>query len=384
MKKRAGRARNHTGSIGYFKSRECWRIRYTVYDPISGKGIQKAEYFKTKEEAEQALFSRVHAVADESYTEPNKRKLSEWIAEYNAEFAKKREPGTVETYRVLLEKHILPALGDIRLCDLNRERIQRLVNGLAASGKAAKTIKTTIAPLSKALHLAKQYGYIRENFAEDLQYPEDTAKEKPALTDEEADRLEAITEGSPIGDMIFIARRTGLRISEVLGMAWKNVDMAKQRMTVYQLATGKTPYLKAPKNHKTRIVPLNDDVIERLKRIKAEQRKARLAAGSAWCNALDLVFTSTIGEPFKSFQMQAAFRAARKKAGFGEDVSFHALRRTFATYCNRKGVPDKAFIAMIGHHDIRFTVDKYVRNTEDMQRETLPLLQDIGKKKDAG
>ena len=372
-----GRARNGTGSLRFRTDRECWEIRYSVPDPLTGKSKRRSEYFKTRQDAERALLDRAHAVADKSFSEPHKMTLAAWLDEYFKEFAN-LQPSTMQTYRTLLARHVLPAIGHVRICDLNRERIQRLANQLYRNGLAASSVKTTIAILSGALHHAKRFGYIRENCAEDIEYPAEDRREAPAVTDAQQAALERAAGVSPIGDILFLAFRTGQRKSELLGMTWDAIDFDRAALTVYQLSKplpGSPAAIKKPKNKKTRIVPLTSEVLERLRDIRKRQRQARLRAGSAWQNEMGLVFTNEIGAPLTQSAVDCMFRRIRKAAGLPEAVTLHSLRRAFATNLERRGVNPKAMAAIMGHYDASFTRDTYERFTDDMQRETLARME---------
>ena len=370
---KAGRSRNGSGSIDRVQDRELWRIRYTVFDPLSGKGKRKAEYFRDEAEAHKALALRTAAVATDSYQEPERRTLAAWLKVYFDEFATGIQPETMGTYEKYLRNHVLPALGSVPLADLNREKMQRFVNALAASGIAPSSIRTILAPVSKALHCARRFGYLRENPADDLVYPAVPKTEKPALTDAQAAELERVTMDTPIGNMIFLARCTGLRRREILGLAWPNIHLSEKYLTVYQLSDENA--LKLPKNRKTRRIPLTDEVLDRFRAIQRQQRKMKLAAGSAWQNDLDLVFTDEAGRPRTTGYVDFHFREARKAAGLDDSITFHSLRRTFATDLDRLGVSDKAYTSILGHATAAFTREKYQRYTDDLERETLQKLQ---------
>lgn len=373
-KKKLGRARNGTGCVDYYKPRDCWRVRFTVPDPLTGKAKQKARYFATKVDAEQALYAITHSIADESYTEPNKQTLESWLKSWLESFSK-AQPSTLKGYKCDVKNHISPALGKVKLCDLNYDKIQRFENSLEEKGLSRKTIKNVIGTLSAALKKAVKDKLIPENYAKGIDLPlvVDDGAEVPALTDDQAAALIEASKGTPLEHPIFIALWTGLRISEVYGLRWESIDYENRCATIYQLANklkGSERTIKAPKNRKVRMIALPQSVIDRLQLVEVEQKKARLKAGSGWSNELGLVFTNPIGTPVAQTTTQHRFRKLCEKAGLPDNITFHSLRHTFVNSAERARIDDMSLASTVGHYSADFSRKRYGSFNKDMIRET--------------
>ena len=372
-RKRLGRSRNGAGSIRYRPERDCFEIRFTFTAP-TGERKRRSEYYKAETEAKRALLERTAAVAAGSYREPQKMLLSAWLDEFLREHCRRIGPNTLRSYRNSV-RLINAELGVLRLCDLDRRRLQVFLNHL--DGKSAQTV---MSPLRAALRLAHRFSYLPADITSGLDYPKNPSEERPALTDAEADELERVTAGTVIGSMIYIARRTGLRVSEVLGLSWPMIDLDRHIATIYQLANtkaGEEPQIVPPKNGDPRAVILIPDVEARLQELRSQQRLQQIAAGSAWSNSLGFVFADAVGLPYTANYAGREFRKARVAAGLDSRVSFHSLRRYFATRCERAGLPGKAISSMLGHASEAFTRQHYMRWTSDLQEETRSKLQDI-------
>ncbi len=142
------------------------------------------------------------------------------------------------------------------------------------------------------------------------------------------------------------AAMTGLRQGELLGLRWRDVDWAAQKVRVVR------PYVRGqfrtPKSRlSSRAVPMADRVGRELE---------LLFQGSAYQSEDDLVFGHPhTGHPLERGQVSKRFKRTLKRAGVRE-VRFHDLRHTFGTRCAAAGVPLRTLQAWMGHADIKTTM----------------------------
>jgi integrase len=108
--------------------------------------------------------------------------------------------------------------------------------------------------------------------------------------------------------------------------------------------------------------------VDALRRQRARQAATRLAAGSAWQDRRNLVFTDVVGRRVSPGQVSKAFRAAADSVGL-TGVRFHDLRHTAATLMLTAGVPLKVVSETLGHVSIVVTADVYAHVTPDLKRE---------------
>jgi integrase len=142
---------------------------------------------------------------------------------------------TQKRYRRTLNTHLLPAFGKCRLCDLGTLDVQRFVLQKMEAGLGWESANHYRNLLSKIFTVAKKWGYFSgANPVAGVELPELVAvREKHILKQEQISRLmDVISE--PVRTMVWLSRLTGLRIGEVLGLPWKNVDFTSAQIRVTQ------------------------------------------------------------------------------------------------------------------------------------------------------
>ena len=143
------------------KKYEYWEARYTAgADPGTGKQIQRSITGKTQKEVAQKLRDATAAIDNGTYTAPNKQTLGQWLDVWAGAYLGSVKPRTVDLYDSYIRVYIKPALGAVRLENLNTHTIQGFYNTLAKEGKEIRTKdkrgKVTVSPplLRKPLRMS--------------------------------------------------------------------------------------------------------------------------------------------------------------------------------------------------------------------------------------
>ena len=175
---------------------EYWEARITTgYDPATGKQTQRSFTAKTQSEARQRMQAALNELNTHSYYEPKKITVADWLELWLKEYCADKKPKTIEQYKASVKNHIVPAIGKVKLTELNAVHLQSFFNQLAkkkASGKqnkgkdkalSPKTVKNVHGTLSKALNTAVMVGFIPNNPAEHITLPKVQKKEIHPLTE---------------------------------------------------------------------------------------------------------------------------------------------------------------------------------------------------------
>ena len=350
------------------------------YDRETGKPIRKYFYGKTRKEVQRKLSEIIPEVHAGTYREPANITVAEWFTTWlNVYMKPSLRPTTWESYRYQVEGHIIPALGHLKLPQLQTAHIQRLYNDKLKGGRldgkpgglSPKSVKYIHTVIHSALEQAKREGMITINPADAVKLPQQEQKEIKYLDAAEAAIFLATAKDSKHFAAFFLALNTGMRRGELLGLRWQDIDFKACQLTVNQglvRVTGKGLIFQEPKTKlSNRVINLAPAVLQVLKEHKAEQNEIRLLAGSAYNADLDLVFANELGEPICPRAFTRVFERVVKRAGL--DVTFHGLRHTFATLALEQGVDIKTIQETLGHHSAAFTMDVYSSVTAKMKKE---------------
>ena len=207
---------------------------------------------------------------------------------------------------------------------------------------------------------------------------------KEALTEEDQRIFLDAAKSSRYYPLYRLATLTGMRIGEILGLQWKDIDFGAGEIHITHTmcyVSGRGQYLDTPKSVASRrIIPMEKDgeIFLLLKDWKKEQMKQRMLAGKYWqpLNGLeDIVFTSERGTPHYDMNVRTDQRAIiRELCEKGIDLghcTFHTLRHCFATRCIENGMDPKALQAILGHSTFAMTMDLYCSVMESTKRKEM-------------
>ncbi|MGN6373106.1 MAG: tyrosine-type recombinase/integrase [Solirubrobacteraceae bacterium] len=275
--------------------------------------------------------------------------------------------------------HISPAFDGTPLQKIDRDAVERLAEGMLASGSAPKTVRNVIAFLHSIFEHAIDKGWCAENPVRRATRPKRrrAGDAEPDLQFLSVDELEAVIQAIPdetvtrtpaprrrgkpgpapppppdvLGPVLRVliraAAMTGLRQSELLGLRWRDVDWSAQRVRVRNAYTRGEHSARGKSDLSTRrSVPLAD-------RLAAELD--RWSKRSMYVGDDDLVFAHPhTGKPLDRSKVTRRFQQACATAG-APVITFHELRHTFATRMAATGVPLRKLQDWLGHADIKTT-----------------------------
>jgi integrase len=160
---------------------------------------------------------------------------------------------------------------------------------------------------------------------------------------------EARKHGGPIYPLLLLALGTGMRLGEILGLQWRDVDWKAGRVTVSRSIDGKHRE-GAPKSGRGRLVSVPQQGVETLRAMRTRAR------------SLTWVFGTRTGQVMGRKRLYAAFGkvlAAAKERGVPDGRTIHSARHTFASLALEAG-QDPAWIArQLGHHSSDYTQRAY-------------------------
>ena len=237
--------------------------------------------------------------------------------------------GSYERTRGIVEGHLRPCFGRLRIGDMRRTDIQDYVTRRAGEASPGTTIKETNV-LKHLLGLAVEWELIPFNPATKIKTPRTPAGRIRYLGPGE---LRTLVGACPawLRPIVVLAIFTGMRRGEILGLRWMHVDLPGGRLMLAQT-----------KNGDGRIVHLN-----------GYARQAILSQWSEDVRATDRVFR--LADDCTPDNISKGFVAAAKRAGL-EDLHFHDTRHIAASLLRLHGADIHTVATVLGHKDLRMAM----------------------------
>lgn len=292
-----------------------------------------------------------------------------WLDRFEAKVAAgERHPRTLEAHRYQLEHNLLPTLGERDVAGITVDDVAALLSELQRQQRSAKTAAAALATLHGVLHYARRHGWAIVDPVAQLERderPRPVRRRYRVLGRTEIERL-LDASSPPYRLMIATALYTGLRISELLGLIWSDIDFPGTITVQAQLSRAHrdTPAQRvAPKSTAAyREIPLIDQLGQLLLEHK---RKTRFTAPTDW------VFATSRGTPQSQRNIsrrglqRAVERSQLDREGW-PSLRFHDLRHTFASHLILDHGLDVAQLSRIlGHASTTITLDVYTHLFED-------------------
>jgi integrase len=352
-----------------------------------GKRRQKSRGgFRTKKEAQEALNALLAEVQGGTYVKPRDVRLADYLREWLEAAAPNLSGKTVERYRIAVERHLIPAFGQLMLPELRPVHIQRVYSGWMKPGPDGKprwaraTLRKHHFVLHRALRDAVRLQYIAVNPADGVEVPRINGLRTPirVLTEEQTAQLLRRAQDTRLHLPILLAVTSGLRRGELLAVRWSDLDLEAGVLRVEQSVeeTGEGLRFKPPKTAKgRRRLPLPALTVEALRRHRVAQDKQRLLIGAGYQAEPDLVFAGPDGRPWFPSNFERTWRAFKLKLPAELSVRFHDLRHTHASQLLAKGVHAKIVSERLGHASIGITLDTYSHMLPGLQEDAVRHLE---------
>lgn len=420
------RNKGQTGADGKPKPAN-WEYRFEAAK-IDGKrrSISKAG-FRTKADAERegAKAMAEYNASGCSYS-PSNISYADFIELWYTEYVMANlKPNTQYAYRYVIDNHLKPYFGQMKVSAITPLIVQRYVNLKFKDGLKRNSIKQIMGVLTKSFKYAcVPLQIIQHSPATNLVYPKTTSEKgkckKYILSMDDYNAIiDRFPEDDPYHYAIMISMYTGLRIGEVYGLTWNDVDfkngtisvskqMVKMRLPADQKQDGKknTAYYLAPtKTHSSiRTIPIGKTLSDALRKWKKMQMESMLEYGEYYTeiyskkesdsvgndvykiiemersipvalNTVPLVMRKLNGKQAKRDSFQYATRVIHYELGI--EFNFHSLRHTHATMLIESGVSPKTVQMRLGHENIETTLQTYVHDTETMAQEAADVFDQL-------
>ena len=346
---------------------------------LSDNGKRITEYFKTRREAQDWIEETRSQVRNGLSLAGAQAPLGSYLTTWLNSILTSVRPKTHLQYEQIVNRHVLPTLGMVKLKDLRPDMIQTLYNEKLANGASRRTVQLIHAILHRSLGQALKWGLIGRNPADAVTRPTVKRAEMKVLTDQQVRTLLLAARGTRFETLLHVAVTTGLREGELLGLKWSDLDWRTHQIRIQrqvQRHKGQGIVFTKPKSAAgRRMVVLGKATVEKLQKHFQQQELERQFAADKW-QENDLIFPSVIGTPMDNRNMLKVFKELLVQAGL-PDIRFHDLRHTAATLMLQQGVHPKVVQERLGHSDISLTLNTYSHVLPAMQESAAEALDDL-------
>ncbi len=300
----------------------------------------------------------------------------EWLECKRSSF----KESTLVKYQNMLQCYILPALGECRISSINRKQVknftQSLLNsgGRKGNGLSAKTVSDTLSLLRGILKFALENDIQVNYIACNLPSKQNPRPLRVFGIGEQQTLCKYLSENMTYSNLgILLSLFTGLRVGELCALKWGDISFSDrtlhvqrtmQRLQTEEKGGAKTKILiSTPKSKcSERKIPLMDGILKRLSAMRKPPETFFLTGSQT-----DFMEPRT---------MQNRFKAVLRACGLA-DANFHALRHTFATRCVEAGGDAKSLSEILGHANVKITLNRYVHPTMEQKRENMRKLEQL-------
>lgn len=357
-----------------------WEGRYMKGRKPTGEIIYGSVYGKTYTEVrEKAKIALQHSEQNKR----NKEILFSDVIKRWQDSNRIRIKGATDTkYSYLIDSHILPSIGGLKLSEITGPIINAFLLEKAEKGRldgtgglSASYVRSLMIIIKSVIQFAVDEQLCMP-LKSPIYKPQKSNKELTILTVSDQKRIEeaALNDLTPTKAGILISLYTGLRIGEICALTWDDVDLKVKiihvRHTIVRVKnrqlnsdTKTSLIMDEPKTFSSkRDIPISSFLCDVLQQLKKK-------SVSSYVVSEKYEFVSPRTFEYRYHKILETCNV--------QSINFHALRHTFATRCIEVGVDVKSLSEILGHANVSITLNTYVHSSIDLKRvqlERLPVL----------
>ena len=420
------------GNVYVQKRGKVYQYQFAIASIDGKRKYKNKSGFRTKSEAIEAGVKAYNEYINVGHCiEPSKMSYSDYLDYWMKEHCEiNLKHHTIQAYQNIIKNHIKPKLGFYMLSQLTTSVIQEFINNIyLEKGFSKNFLKNILKVLKGSLGYATDVvGFIKVNPSLKVRLPKyDIPDSDPVyiLSNDEVEKILERFSNNPCVYYAFLtAYYTGLRVSEVFGLTWDDIDFVKRTITVNKnilkknqaggtkkrLISGNSTTVWYFGTCKTkgsyRTIEIGDTLLKALKKYKEEQIQNRKDYGDTYMKHYKKIVTNPYNNKpeIKIINAYAELEVPLeevklvflKKNGVFEGTDsckypfkvihyelgipcrFHDFRDTHATRLIEAGADIKAVSKRLGHSNIRTTYEIYVKVTTKMESDTVEKFESIG------
>jgi len=344
---------------------------------VDGKRRRQSVYGRSRKEAHERLQAALRTRSDGLAPAPARLTVGQYLtADWLPAAKAKVRASTFDSYRSIVDVHLVPALGKIRLTALTVADVERLLRAKSAAGLSPRRVAMIRAVLRIALGRAVRNSVLPRNVAALAAAPRQERHEIEPFAPDEIRTLLAAVHGHRLEAMFVVAVSSGLRMGELLGLSWPDVDLERGSLTVRAALAkieGEWDLVPPKSSTSRRTIALPELGVVALRAHRTRQLEERLRSGGVWDPSREghdepwnLVFATATGRPLDGPNVSRTFHAILEAAALPRR-RFHDLRHSAATALLVAGVSARVVQSILGHSQISLTLGTYSHAIPELQ-----------------
>ncbi|EAE3728070.1 site-specific integrase [Listeria monocytogenes serotype 1/2b] len=359
-----------------------YELRVSKGYDARGKQIRKTKNVtvKTVKALKLELSNFEAYVYSSDYTEIKDMRFVDFVEKWRINYAKRELKGnTIDKYNLFLDNWIIPYFERKKISKITTMQLLDYFHEVQKKGVSSSALEGHHRVIRSLFKYATLWGITETDVSLSVKKPTYKVPEKNIYNRREIevliDRIKILQKYQQL--MIKLALYCGLRRGEVIGLTTKDMNYNKNTINVYRAvikSASEGIKLDETKNKRKRIVPAPAGLMEEIKELAKEKQKNKDKLGLLWKGTKDLdgktvilIFSHDDGTPFTPASVTRMFNRFLEKEENNDltKISFHDLRHSAASFLLEQGINVKVIQNILGHSDIKVTLNTYAHITED-------------------
>ena len=379
-----------TYGLGHVRTRKDGSLEGIIYDKRIGRTVSVSA--KTQTELNKRMKEKRKEILTQEFGVVTNMNVEEyflyWLQTFMATSIKRT---TYDKHEQMIRNHVIPRIGYLKMKEVTPKDLQKMFNDISKI-RAYSTIKKIMEVVRPCFKHATVTGDIIKNPMLGVRMPSKDSvaiptKQIEIYSDEDLKLMEDsyITLYNEkhlyrLSPMYLFLAHTGLRRGELLALKWKDIDLKSKTLKIRASLTryrkrdenmeyigGYETKMMNPKTRTSvRIVYLNAKAISYLEEMKRRNDELKIKS--------EYVVCSKEGKYLQTRSFDQELDRWCKRIGV-EFKGLHALRHSFATRAIIAGVPVKVVSELLGHADIKITLNTYTHVLEAQKHQAVELLE---------
>lgn len=361
-----------------------WEARYIYAYDANGKPKYRSIYAHTYAEVKNKLIAQKQAVLKNgiSRLEINEITIEAVSLMWLTSKKLKTKESTYAKYHHLVQTHIISKLGYYPLRRVDNPLIEKFVEELLSSGRidgrgglAPKTVADILTIVKSILCYAEQCGFAIGCHPGLLSVKQPHRKMRVLTVSEQKTLTSAlIKDPNHVKIGILISLYAGLRVGEVCALQWKHINLTSGVLEVRQTIQ-RIQNTDNITESRTRIIISEPKSSASIRDIPLPQFLTRILA-EYQAEPDTYVVTGRNDHYMEPRTLQNRFKHCMLECGL-EPVNYHTLRHSFATRCVELGFDIKSLSEILGHTDVKTTLNRYVHSSLELKRQNMKKLDAV-------